>query len=98
MLNIISTYDAAKWMARLAATDGAISSAERKVLSEFADAFGIDRTKLIRLSYGMTNEVDVPEVEIVNQNEKKVGFLKNLSCRCWLTNLSSNYLLGAATT
>ncbi len=42
MIDQISTYDAAKWMARLAATDGAISPAERKVLSEFADAFGID--------------------------------------------------------
>lgn len=48
MSDTISTYDAAKWMARLAAIDGAISPAERKVLSEFADAFGIDRTKLIR--------------------------------------------------
>ena len=71
MIDQISTYDAAKWMARLAATDGAISPAERKVLSEFADAFGIDRTKLVRLAYGMTNEVAVPEVEIVNRKEKK---------------------------
>ena len=70
MIDQISTYDAAKWMARLTATDGAISPAERKVLSEFADAFSIDRTKLVRLAYGMTNEVAVPEVEIVNQKEK----------------------------
>lgn len=74
MSDTISTYDAAKWMARLAATDGAISPAERKVLSVFADAFGIDRTKLIRLAYGMTNEVDVPEMEIVNQNKKRSAF------------------------
>ena len=38
----ISVQEAARWMARLAACDGAISSTERKILSQFAKNFGLD--------------------------------------------------------
>lgn len=38
----ISVQEAAHWMARLAACDGAISPTGRKILSQFAKNFGLD--------------------------------------------------------
>ena len=39
---------AARWLARVAASDGAITPSERKVLSEFAKTYGLDSAKIIR--------------------------------------------------
>lgn len=63
-------FVAARWLARVAAADGAISPSERKVLSEFAKAYGLDAGKIIRLAYGMTNEFE-QEVVIAHPNEIK---------------------------
>lgn len=68
--NSLTPYAAAKWMARLAASDGAIAPAERRVLSEFATAYGLDASKIIRLAYGFSNDFE-KQVEVVDPNEVK---------------------------
>lgn len=68
--NIISPYVAARWLARVAASDGAITPSERKVLSEFAKTYGLDPTKIIRLAYGLSNDFE-QEVEVADPNEIK---------------------------
>lgn len=67
----ISLIDAARWIAKMAATDGAITPSERSVLSEFAKEYGLDVGKIIRWSYALKNEVEVPEVELIDRNEQK---------------------------
>lgn len=74
MLNMadksINTRTAAKWMARVAASYGAIPPSERKVLSEFAKAYDLDQAKIIRLAYGLLNDFE-QEVEVADPNEIK---------------------------
>ena len=50
----LTITEAARWMAKMAATDGAITSSERLVLSEFAKKHGLDVGKIIRWSYALT--------------------------------------------
>lgn len=66
----IDIRDAARWLAKVAASDGAITPSERKVLCEFAKTYGIDPAKLIRLAFGMSNDFE-QEVEIADPNEIK---------------------------
>lgn len=61
---------AVRWLARVAASDGAITPSERKVLSEFAKTYGLDSAKIIRLAYGLSNDFE-QEVEIADPNEIK---------------------------
>lgn len=66
----ININEAAQWLAKLAASDGVITPAERKVLSDFAKTHGIDPAKIIRLAYGLSNNF-AQEVEIADPNEIK---------------------------
>lgn len=68
--NTIDIRDAARWLARVAASDGAITPSERKALSEFAKIYGLDSAKLIRLAFGMSKDYD-KEVEIADPKEIK---------------------------
>lgn len=67
----ISLIDAARWVAKMAATDGTITPSERSVLTEFAKKYGLDVGKIIRWSYVLRSEVKVPEVELIDRNEQK---------------------------
>lgn len=66
----INKYSTIKWMARLAASDGVMASAERKVLTKFAATYILDTSKIIRLAYGFSNDFD-KQVEVVDPNERK---------------------------
>lgn len=66
--NTIDIRDAALWLARVAASDGAISPSERRVLSEFAKTYGFDSAKLIRLAFGMSKDNE-KEVELADPKE-----------------------------
>ena len=70
MSDTLTPYVAARWLARVAASDGAISPSERKVLSEFAKTYGLDPAKIIRLAYGLSNDFE-QEVEIADPSEIK---------------------------
>ena len=61
----------ARWMALMASTDGVVSSSERKVLKDFAKAYGLDSNKLYRMAFAFANDVDYPEVEEVSISEIK---------------------------
>lgn len=67
---LISPSTAARWLARMAAADGAISPTERKVLADFARAYNLDPAKIIRMAYGMSNEFQ-QEVVLADRNEIK---------------------------
>lgn len=71
MTKSISLYDAARWVASMAATDGVISPRERKLLKEFADTYGFNVTALYRMAYAIANKVDMPEVEFIDYAEQK---------------------------
>ncbi len=66
----ITLLAAARWLAKVAAADGAISPSERKVLTEFANAYGLDSAKVIRLAYGISNDFE-QEVMLAAPNEIK---------------------------
>lgn len=70
MSDNITPYVAARWLAKVAASDGAITPSERKVLSEFAKAYGLDPAKIIRLAYGLSNDFE-QEVEVADPKEIK---------------------------
>jgi len=71
MTDKISIYEVAGQLAAMASTDGVISSSERRMLKEFAEANGIDSVKLIRKAYAMAGKVELPEVEEVVRAELK---------------------------
>lgn len=70
MSDNITPYVAARWLAKVAASDGVITPSERKVLSEFAKAYGLDPAKVIRFAYGLSNDFK-QEVEVADPNEIK---------------------------
>lgn len=59
--NLISTYDAAVWLARMAAADGVLTSNEHKILDNFSKKYGIDLNILISLAKNIASETP-PEV------------------------------------
>ncbi len=65
----IHIKDVARWLVKLAAADGVVSVSERKLLSEFANAFSLDKNALYRMAHGYANNVDIPEVESVSRCE-----------------------------
>lgn len=67
----ISIRKAALWIAKMAATDGVITPAERMLLKEFAEAHDIVPHTLLRMAYAIANKVDVPEVEFITKSEMK---------------------------
>ena len=67
----ISIRKAALWIAKMAATDGVVSPAERMLLKEFAEAHDIVPNTLLRMTYAIANKIDVPEVEFITQSEMK---------------------------
>ena len=71
MAEELKITDMARWMALMASTDGVVSSSERKVLKDFAKAYGLDSNKLYRMAFAFANDVDYPEVEEVSINEIK---------------------------
>lgn len=50
MADTISIYEAAKWIAEMAGADGEITPNERKVMKSFAETYGVDFSKLVRMS------------------------------------------------
>lgn len=71
MAKEIEIREAARWLARMAATDGVVTPAERMLLKEFAEAHDIVPNTLLRMAYAIANKVDVPEVEFITQSEMK---------------------------
>ena len=71
MGNLIKITETAQWLARMAATDGIITTSERTLLKDFADTYGLDSTKLLRMAYAIANKVELPEVENVSKSEMK---------------------------
>lgn len=61
MVDTISIYETAKWLAEMAGTDGEITPKERKILKSFAETYGVDFSKLARMSYAISgaNEQEV---------------------------------------
>lgn len=55
MAKNINIFEVAKQLATMASADGVISSSERHLLKEFAEANDIDSGKLIRMAYAMAN-------------------------------------------
>ena len=70
MTDTISIYEAAKWLAEMAGADGEITPNERKILKSFAEKYGVDFSKLTRMSYAIS-EVNEQEVQYVNANVLK---------------------------
>lgn len=70
MADSISIYEAAKWLAEMAGADGEITPIEWKVMKSFADTYGVDFTKLARISYAISG-ANKQEVQYVNANEMK---------------------------
>ena len=71
MTKNINISDAAKWLATMASADGVISHSERLLLKEFAETYGIDCGKLIRMAYAMAGNVDLPEVDLIDAATRK---------------------------
>lgn len=55
----------------MAATDGVISPAERKLLRAFADSYGFNVNALYRMAYAIANKVEMREVEFIDYAEQK---------------------------
>ena len=70
MADSISIYEAARWLAEMAGADGEITPNERKVLKSFAETYGVDFSKLARMSYAISG-ANEQEVLYVNANEIK---------------------------
>lgn len=62
MTRNISIFEIARQLATMASADGVISSSERHLLKEYAEANGINSGKLIRMAYAMAGKVELPEV------------------------------------
>lgn len=67
----IHLKEAARWLARMAAQDGVVSPNERKLLKEFAETYGLDTNYLYRLAHANANDVEEPEVEMLNRSEHR---------------------------
>lgn len=67
----ISIREAAKWLARMAAKDGVVSSNERKLLKEFAEKFNLDPRSLYRMAHAAAKDVEIPEVELISSSKWK---------------------------
>lgn len=67
----IPIFEAAKWLARMAAKDGVVSSNERKLLREFAEKYDLDYKRLYRMAHAATNDVEIPEVELIAASKWK---------------------------
>ncbi|MDE5820975.1 MAG: hypothetical protein K2H50_09170 [Paramuribaculum sp.] len=67
----ISLYDAARWIASMAAADGVVSPNERKILREFAETYDFNVSALYRMAYAIAHDIEIPEVEIVKYSEQK---------------------------
>lgn len=67
----ISVVEAAKWLARMAAKDGVVSSNERKLLKEFAETYDLDYKYLYRLAHASATDIEIPEVELISASEWK---------------------------
>lgn len=70
MKDNISINEAAKWLAEMAGADGEITPNERKVMKRFADTYGVDFSKLVRMSYAISGNNE-REVQYVNASEMK---------------------------
>lgn len=70
MADTISIYEAAKWIAEMAGADGEITPNERKVMKSFAETYGVDFSKLVRMSYAISGNNE-QEVQYVKANEMK---------------------------
>lgn len=68
MADTISIYEAARWLAEMAGADGEITPNERKVLKSFAETYGVDFSKLARVSYAISG-ANEQEVQYVNAKE-----------------------------
>ncbi|MDE5970088.1 MAG: hypothetical protein K2G74_04575 [Muribaculaceae bacterium] len=71
MPKTISLYDASRWVATMAATDGVVSHNEREILREFAETYDFNVTALYRMAYAIANRVEMPEVEFIDYAEQK---------------------------
>ena len=67
----ISIREAARWLARMAAKDGVVSSNERKLLKEFADKYELDPKSLYRMAHAAAKDVEIPEVELISSSKWK---------------------------
>lgn len=67
----LTVSDTAQWLARMAATDGVVTPAERILLKEFAEAHGIISSSLLRMAHAIANKVEIPEVEFVDHSTMK---------------------------
>lgn len=67
----IPILEAAKWLARMAAKDGVVSSNERKLLKEFAEKYDLDYKYLYRLAHAFATDVEIPEVELISASKWK---------------------------
>lgn len=67
----ISIRDAARWLARMAAKDGVVSSIERLLLSQFAELYGLDHKSLYRMAYAAAKDIEIPEVELISSSHWK---------------------------
>lgn len=67
----ISIQEAAKWLARMAAEDGVVSSNERKLLKEFAEKFDLDPRSLYKMAHASAKDVEIPEVELISSSKWK---------------------------
>ncbi|MDE5812882.1 MAG: hypothetical protein K2H72_01215 [Muribaculaceae bacterium] len=67
----ISIREAAKWLARMAAKDGVVSSNERKLLKEFAEKYDLDPKSLYRMAHAAAKDVEIPEVELISSSKWK---------------------------
>ncbi|MDE6547871.1 MAG: hypothetical protein K2L22_02630 [Muribaculaceae bacterium] len=67
----ISIQEAARWLARMAAKDGVVSSNERKLLKEFANKYELDPKSLYRMAHAAAKDVEIPEVELISSSKWK---------------------------
>lgn len=71
MATCIPVREAARWLARMAATDGVVSPSERLLLKNFSETYGISANSILRMAHAIVNKVEVPEVGFVSQPEMK---------------------------
>ena len=67
----ISIREAAKWLARMAAKDGVVSSNEKMLLKEFAEKYDLDPDTLCKMAQAAANDVEIPEVELISSSKWK---------------------------
>ena len=70
MAKEISITEMARWIAEMAGADGEITPNERKLMKRFADTYGLDFGKLIRMAYAISGKNE-QEVELIKPSEIK---------------------------